>query len=63
MVNDELVQEIYLNTVEETPDKEMTAKHMKWVMFAKRLQYNGKKKKKSNADFRHTNYLFRFIRN
>ena len=29
---------IFLDTVEETPDKEMTAKKMRWVMFAKRLK-------------------------
>ena len=32
---------IFLDTVEETPDKEMTAKTLKWVMFAKRLKDNG----------------------
>ena len=35
---------IFLDTVEETPDKEMTAKSLKWVMFAKRLKDNGVEK-------------------
>ena len=35
---------IFLDTVEETPDKEMMAKTLKWVMFAKRLKHNGVEK-------------------
>ena len=35
---------IFLDTVEETPDKEMTAKSLKWVMFSKRLKDNGVEK-------------------